>query len=895
MTVVEDTLAEIAPADRLSAGALLRKHAALLVTMALFAGGLYALYRLLAPLDLAQVIVAMRATEPHVLALAIASTAVSYMALIGYDWSATRYIGKPVPLASVALGGFLGYAIGNTIGISALSGGAVRYRIYAALGLDGYDVAAISSFAAIACGIGATIIGLGALAVHPGALEGITTIDPALMRIGAIAGLVLTLGIVVLMAVRGSRLRLGRFMLRAPGLVDVARQLVFTFVDILTAALALYILLPSGALPFSTFLAVFSIALMIGVASHVPGGVGVFEGVVIAALPASVALSEAVTGLLLFRLIYFLLPFLLALALLSLTEAWTASTRAGPVIARLSPIVRAGQSVVPLAMGTLVLGSSLYMMFASVLRAPDIIAGDTLPLVLIESGAMLSSILGSVLVVLATGIYRRSHAAFWLVFVALGVGMVTAYLHARDIDRAVILGAMALLLWPCRREFYRAARLTEGVLSVRWILFVLAALGSAGVMLYVVHETAPFSSSMWWQFGLEAQGPRAQRAAVLASVTLTLALLVAALRVRTPQSQPPDAVTLARAHAIIDAEGTATEMLAVTGDKRLMFSEDGRAVISYGVRGASWIALGAPVGARAAREDLAWSFHDAARAAGARPVFYETPAEFMIQSAEMGLTAHKMGEEAVVRLDIFTLDGPARKKLRTTYNRALRDGLTFEISAPPHSIALIAELRCVSDAWVATRRGREKRFSVGRFDPDYLARFPIGVVRSGGRVAAFANLLTAEARHSAAIDLMRHGTDAPPNATEFLFVSLMMHLSAQGYREISLGMAPMAGLNPRRGADLLNRFGSLIYRHGDRFYSFEGLWRFKAKFDPEWRPRYLCCRSILPPIAPLADAALLIAGPPRRSAAPVPPEIAPEAFAPVTERVRKSGARGRNA
>jgi phosphatidylglycerol lysyltransferase len=120
--------------------------------------------------------------------------------------------------------------------------------------------------------------------------------------------------------------------------------------------------------------------------------------------------------------------------------------------------------------------------------------------------------------------------------------------------------------------------------------------------------------------------------------------------------------------------------------------------------------------------------------------------------------------------------------------------------------------------------------------------------------------LLAAGRHSAAIDLMRHLPDAPGGTMDFLFTEVMLRLKAEGLAEFSLGMAPFAGLKLRRGSDLWTRFGALVYQYGDRFYNFDGLRRFKAKFDPDWRPRYFCCRSILPPVAALADTARLISG-----------------------------------
>ena len=842
---------------------LLRRHGAVLLTVCLFAAGLYALHRLLAPLDFRDVLASIQATPPRTYLLAMGATAVGYAALIGYDWSAMRYIGKRIPLPSIALGGFLGYAFGNTIGLSALSGGAVRYRIYTSLGLDGYDVAAISSFAAIAYGVGATLIGLGALAIHPGALLGVTSIPPGTLRPLAIAVFCAGAGIILLLAARQSALRVGRFNLRAPSLGNVFFQMAFSLVDITMAALALYVLLPSGAVPFMTFLAVFAVAVMIGVSSHVPGGVGVFESVVIAALGASVPISDAVTALLLFRLIYFVLPFILALILLSLSEIWTATGPTGAAFARLGPVLQAGQSIIPLAMGMLVLGSGLLMMFSGLLRNPTLAADQlerVLPLVMIEGGAMLSSVVGSALIVLALGIFRRSRAAFWLVLAALGVGIFAALLHGNDIDRALILAGMALLLLPCRREFYRAPRLTQGVLSAQWILFTLAILVSIGATYYLVHHSAPYANAMWWQFSLEDSGPRAQRAALTGSVFLTLALLFAAMRTRQVPSHVPDPQSLARAERIIAAHGAARDLLAVAGDKMLIFAEKGEAVLSYGVRGGSWIALGAPVGTREACESLAWIFHDEARAAGARPVFYAAPERFQRQSVEMGLALHRMGEEAVVPLAGFSLQGTG-----------------------PQEVA--HQLQPGAARWPVPRDRRAAAF--GRVDRDaarHLRRLARRAERPGkalfgrpvrsGLSAAVSGRPGAPRRRdrrlrqsaaggpgeTAAIDLMRYRPDAPRNAMEFLLLGVMTRLSEQGLREISLGMAPRTGLTAREGADLWTRFALLVYRRGDRLSDIEGVRRFKAKFDPEWRPRYLCCRSVLAPVGPLADAAFLIAG-----------------------------------
>jgi phosphatidylglycerol lysyltransferase len=214
----------------------------------------------------------------------------------------------------------------------------------------------------------------------------------------------------------------------------------------------------------------------------------------------------------------------------------------------------------------------------------------------------------------------------------------------------------------------------------------------------------------------------------------------------------------------------------------------------------------------------------------------------------------------VVDLRAFSLEGAAHKTLRAAHARAGRDGLTLEIVQPPHGAALMAELRHISDDWLAAKKTREMRFSVGRFDADWMQRWPIALVRHQGRTVGFANLMLTEYQTEATVDLMRHLSDAPSGVMDFLFTDLMLRMKAQGIDRFSMGMAPLSGLESRKGVRLWNRFGAAIFQHGGHFYNFSGLRAFKAKFDPHWEPRYLAVPPAGSPMVPLADAATLIAG-----------------------------------
>ncbi|MGR3572597.1 bifunctional lysylphosphatidylglycerol flippase/synthetase MprF [Brevirhabdus sp.] len=843
-----------------------------ILTAALFAAGTYALYRLLAPVNFRDVMQQVRGTPRHIILLAILSTAGGYIALIGYDWSALRYIGKKLPLPVVFTGGFLGYAFGNTIGAGPVTGGAVRYRIYSALGLSGYDIAAIAAFGSLAFGFGTTILGFGALAYHPYALHSTVSLSPQVLRWLSVCILVVTVGILAFFALRRSEVTIRGFRLVSPSPGIMAGQLGFTAVDLLLAATTLYLLLPPNDLGFATFLAVFAAGVMAGVLSHVPGGVGVFETVIIAALPASVPVDQAAAGLLLYRLIYYLLPFGLALVMLSLSEMRMVGSKAGDKpagkgagaqIGSAAPVFRAVSAIVPMAMSALIFASGLFMLLSSLIPPTSDFAEEMellLPLGFVEGGALLSSAIGAALVIIAHGLLRRVSGAWWLSVGALGGGIVASLLNGVDYERAVILALALLILLPTRKEFFRTTRLTRNVLSVKWVLIVAGVAILSLAVLFFANKATPYANELWWQFATDKSAPRAMRAGLVGSLVLGLVLLIFALRPGSFRSERASDEDLRRAAAIIAAQPDPEANIALTGDKSLLFSESGRSFLMYRVQGRTWVALHEPVGDPDEAAALVWEFNDAAHSANARPVFYSVSAESVPLWIDMGLAVHKMGEEAVVPLAAFGLEGSARKRLRTAHNRAIRDGLEFSILEAPIDDALMGRLREISDDWLDDKNTAEKGFSVGAFDPVYFSNFPIAVVRHQGRIVAFANLWRTDRKGKATIDLMRYVRDAPPGLMDYLFTELMLWFKAQGYSEFSLGNAPLAGLEARRGARISTRLGAYIYHHGGPFYNFEGLRNFKEKFDPEWRSIYVAMPMQANIIAVTADIIALISG-----------------------------------
>jgi phosphatidylglycerol lysyltransferase len=217
----------------------------------------------------------------------------------------------------------------------------------------------------------------------------------------------------------------------------------------------------------------------------------------------------------------------------------------------------------------------------------------------------------------------------------------------------------------------------------------------------------------------------------------------------------------------------------------------------YAKRGRSWVALHDPVGSPEEWPELIDKFVALAHAHGGRAAFYQVRPDALPLYLDAGLRLMKLGEEACIALNNFSLEGPQRTRLRYALKRGERDGLTAEVVGSGYVRDLLTSLREVSDAWLAFRQAREKSFSVAAFDTDYLTAQSVMLVRQNGRPVAFATFMTTDLHTEATVGVMRHLPTASPYAMEFLFTKLALHLKQEGFGRLSLGMAPLSGLTPK--------------------------------------------------------------------------------------------------
>jgi phosphatidylglycerol lysyltransferase len=388
---------------------------------------------------------------------------------------------------------------------------------------------------------------------------------------------------------------------------------------------------------------------------------------------------------------------------------------------------------------------------------------------------------------------------------------------------------------------------------------LLVVLGSVLLGTFVFRHVQ-YSDQLWWRFQFRGDAPRFLRATVGVAVILLAVGLRMLLNPAVPPLPLPSNDELTEAERPIHAQRSSSAYLVYLGDKALLWNRDRTAFLMYAVQGRTWVALHDPVGPPEEAPGLIGRFLELVDDTDGVPVFYEIRRDHLHQYADYGLAFAKSGEEAIVPLASFSLDGGARKKMRFTYNRLEKDGATFRLLPPADVPAVLPDLRRISDEWLALKGAAEKGFSLGFFDEDYIARCPVAVLEVRGRIEAFANVWTGPGRFELSVDLMRHRATAPKNAMEGLFIYLMLWGKAEGYEQFNLGMAPLSGLQANSLAPLWVKVASYLYRYGEPFYNFQGLRTFKDKFSPRWESVYLAYPGGLALPRVLADVSALIAG-----------------------------------
>lgn len=805
-----------------------------------------------------------------------AAALVAVLSMCGYDLVLNRWLGIGLPTRVVLQYSWPACTLANIVGLSGMTGSGIRFLALSRAGIAGRTIAVYAGLQLLAVPLGLGLLSAIALATREALPAGLSTSVAliSLLPLGFIAYVPL------FMLVTGSGTLHRRFFAHLPTLTFRVR-LLLTLTSCLEWCLALAILgMALGLAGVSPapleLVSAFAIAATAGVASQVPGGLGVLDSTLLLILGGRGFTAENVlTGILLFRLCYYLIPALIGLAVgtrwfvpeENVLVRLLRQAKANPLLGFLRLPVELVTGLGVRMLGYLTFLAGLVLLVSAgypSLTERSALLHDYLPLILVEGSHLLSVAAGVMLLALSRGIAGQVRSAYRLALGMLLAGSLLSLLKGLDYEEALYLLALSGLLYARRTSFDRLGYAVWSRRNLVWLTMLLAALAGYAWLGADLYGEEAWATDLL-RFAPQAHAPRFARG-FLAMVVGAIGMLSwIAFAMPRPRLALPDPADLAQAREFYIARGGHEfAHLTLIGDKHLFYTARHDALIAFGAIRNRFIALGDPAGDPTAREHAIPEFRQFADRYGCVPVFYEVSEANLHLYHDHGFGLFKLGEQALVPLRDFSLSGKKNGNLRAAVNRAQREGMEVTILQPPFAEECWEQLAEISRDWLHGRTA-EKGFSLGRFHRRYLESAPIAAVLRGPQMMAFASLMPDyRNQREISVDLMRHRADAPSGCMDVLFVRLMEYSQRQGYEWFNLGMAPLAGVGESRYARHTERLMHLAYEYGNRFYNYKGLRSYKEKFQPQWRGSYLAYPYQMSPRFLLVDIAALIAGGYRR-------------------------------
>ena len=812
--------------------------ASILVVLVLFYVALWVLRREIHASHFNDVILYLKQMPSEQFLLVFFASMGSYLALTFYDALGFWNIKKSFDYPKVALTSFISYSFSHNIGAAVITGGGIRYRFYSALGLTAGETANVLVICGSSYWVGFLTMGSLFFFLQPPELpDSVHLPFHSVLPLGIFCGL--SLSIYLLMAVFFKKnIQLFRWKFPMPSLNIVLGQMAAGCCDWVCSGGALYLLLPHSSLTFASFLAIYLLAQIVGFLSQVPGGLGILEAVMMILLEPVIPRSEVFGALLAFRLIYYLIPFVLGLisfASYEIIRNKEGFKRALQILNRWAP------DFLPHVYAVLAFLSGAMLLFSN--ASPEvnrqmIWLNEFLPLSFLESAHFLTGMMGAWLLVLGRSLQQRLESAYYFVLVLLGLGILGCFFKGFAYQEALLLLGLFIALLFSRGYFPRKGSIFQQRYSPLWVTVILFVwLGSiwTGFNNYRYED---YSNDLWTTFDIVEDAARFLRSSLGATAVLLVFSIISLISPTQPETEFPKPDELDKAQEALRHFNKSYACLALLGDKALLFNKKHDAFLIYAIEGKSWIVLGDPVGHEKDREDLVTRFRDLCRIKNAIPVFYQVDQNHFQFYLNLGLTVLKISEEARVALSSFQIENVSAD-LKNTFQRFKeKEDYQFDVIPSEGVQAHLKELRVISESWLSLHKTREKGFSVGFFQTHYLKRCPVGVIRKEGKIVAFANILQSHGKAEASVDLLRSVSEEPKSLDDYLLLEIMLWMKNKNCQWFNLGTAGILDMEESPLAPFEQSMKEILSPY-KRVSHLTEIRKEKDRFKPEWSPKYL--------------------------------------------------------
>ncbi len=489
---------------------------------------------------------------------------------------------------------------------------------------------------------------------------------------------------------------------------------------------------------------------------------------------------------------------------------------------------------------------------------------DIFPFEFVHVSRMLTLLIGFGLVVSSINIYKRKRLAYYVVLALSSLSIVFHLGKGLNFEEALVSLVLLVVVILSRNRFtvrsgvpdYRSGLVRFAIAVVLCLAYGIAGFWfldrrDFGITFHIgdaIRETFKYLS----YGGNPSLVPYTRHARFFIDslyMTTTVGILYSLISLFRPAVYRYRTLPHERSLAkeIVETHGrSAMDFFKYWPDKSFFFSSSLESFIAYRVGNSFAVALGDPVGPEPEIESIVRRFDEYCADNDWGVGYHQTLPDFLPIYEKLGYRKLKVGDDGIVDLVGFSLEGKERKALRHAVNKLEQAGIQYAWHEPPIPPEILAKVKSVSDSWLTIPGRRERRFTLGTFEPAYIASTPVAAAVDGqGNYLAFLNQIPSYRPGEATTDLMRRREDAPIGVMDYLFVKHFRHLKERGYRTFNLGMAPMSGFQETEEASVEEKALHFFFQRLDFLFSYRGLKQYKAKFSSVWEPRYAVYKTPL--------------------------------------------------
>ncbi|MCH4984668.1 bifunctional lysylphosphatidylglycerol flippase/synthetase MprF [Macrococcoides goetzii] len=799
----------------------------------------YKLIGELSSIDYKATYIAFKSLQSYELAGLIISGFLAVMLLSLYDFVLAKNLNLSIPKKKLLNTSFIANALNAVIGFGGIIGAGLRLLVYRNYADDERTLVKAISLLLISMISGMSILSLGIifnLFNNTHAFDHYPWYNIALI----ITALFLPVFLV--------------YTFIKPVNQDKLLGLKFTLVSALewiAASGVMYLIFKciGNPVPFAVVIGIFVVAALAGLISLVPGGFGAFDLMILVGFKAiGITEEQVLLALLIYRVVYYFVPFLLALALSTFEYRGVARKQfedrfedhkyVGPAIETSNLFLSILRDVIvklpAIALGVIV-GITGLLLFLSnglvIIEAIYDVKHNTYLFL-----AALYGVAALILIINAKGIMHDTRRSHVMSMVAVSILLIVVYLTYGNFLIYIWLFIVLILLFIGNRNvssIRRPITLKRAGLTILSSIVLLSINGwllSLQLEGLIRTENIDFDSNLLKYYFLLL-------IVLFAGVTYTLSYLFnKKFKTKVDMQMSTEEID----KIIQSYGGNFVSHLAFTGDKLFFTNDERDAFVMFQFKNDSIIVLGDPIGNKASFQCLLTQFYDKTEYYGYDVAFYQVQPHLLPMYHDFGNIFFKLGEEAVIPLEDFTISGKKKRAFRATVNKFETEGYRYEVLEPPFDDCLIAQLQEVSNEWLNGRN--EMNFSVGQFNPDYLNKAPIGVIRNDAEIIGFVSFMPTHYNHSFSVDMIRW-KDNELQMMDGLYLNTMLLMKEKGYHSFNMGMAPLSNVGSHKHAFYRERLAGKIFDSISRLYSFKGLRKYKEKFNPDWQSRYLVYRK----------------------------------------------------